>query len=201
MTITMTILIIISGLPGVGKSFFGDKLAGKLTEKLEELDLDSGIKILRTDEIRKELAGISREDHRYEKFGGGIYTKGMSERTYEEMFKRVRGLLESGRSCILDATFSKEKHRAKAAEIARETGVPFLVVECVCPEDVVLDWMKKRLEDDKAVSDATIEIYYKMRETFEPIREPHIVVDTSKSLDENLEKVLEEIHKGIERNC
>ena len=191
----MTILILISGLPGVGKSFFGDKLA----EKVRESDWNSNsniIETLRTDEIRKELAGISIDSnshHRYEKFGRGIYTKDMGERTYNEMFERAKGILECRKSCILDATFSHEKHRAKAKEIASETGAQFILVECVCPENIVVSWMKKRQEDDTAVSDATIEIYYKMKETFEPIKEPHVVVDTSKSIDENLERALKEI--------
>lgn len=164
-------LLIISGLPGTGKSYLADKIAGKLC-----------LKVLRTDEIRKELAGISREEHKYEKFKKGIYSKEMNERTYREMFNRTKKFLKEGKSCILDATFSMRKDRKMAEKIAREAGAVFLIIECICPEEIVIERMKKRIKKG-TISDATIGIYQRMKEQFEQIRddEPHLTVDTSQS--------------------
>jgi hypothetical protein len=52
------------------------------------------------------------------------------------------------------------------------------IVECTCPEDVVISRLKERKND---YSDADISIYRKMKRTYEPIKEGecHIVVDTS----------------------
>jgi len=173
----MQALIVIAGLPGVGKSYIADKIAQRI---------DTGI--LRTDEIRKELAGIPAQEHRYEEFGKDIYSDDIRERTYEEMIKRGRMHLSEGRSCIFDATFSKRRYRKIASELAEELKIPFLVVECVCPEEVVMERIKSRTEKG-SVSDATVSIYKGMKENFEEIKgdEIKIVVDTSGDLEEIIE--------------
>lgn len=181
------VLLIVVGLPGTGKSYFAERIAEKIDAK-----------ILRTDEIRKELAGIKKGEHRYEDFGKGLYTEEMTKKTYEEMYRRAKEIIRKGDSAILDATFSKKTQREGAYEIAKELNVPYLAIECICPEEIVIKRMKERSGDEKAVSDATPEIYWRMKDVFESIGEDeiHITIDTSKNLDENLRLVLREIRKN-----
>ena len=68
-------LLLVVGLPGTGKSYLAERIAGEI-----------GADILRTDEIRKGLAGIEKSEHRYEDFGRGLYTEEMTQRTYNEMY-------------------------------------------------------------------------------------------------------------------
>jgi len=175
-----TTLIVVAGLPGVGKSFIADKIGKKIDAR-----------ILRTDEIRKEMAGIPQDEKRYEEFGEGIYDKEMGEKTYLEVINRAREFLNNGKSCILDATFSERMYRDLAFNLAEELGVPFLIVECTCPEEVVIERIKSRVEDGKSISDATISIYRKMKERFEKIEEDEIrvVVDTSGNIELMIERL------------
>jgi predicted kinase len=52
------------------------------------------------------------------------------------------------------------------------------VVECICPEEIVIDRLKARKGD---YSDADVEIYRKMKQLYEPVIEDerHIVIETS----------------------
>ena len=169
-----TTLIVVAGLPGTGKSFIADKIAERIDAR-----------ILRTDEIRKEITGIPPEENRYEEFGEGIYDKEMGEKTYLEVIMRARDCLKGGRSCIMDATFSERKYRDLAFDLAGELEIPFLIVECTCPEEVVIERINSRMEDGKSISDATISIYKKMKDHFEKIEEDEInvVVDTSGNIE------------------
>ncbi|MEA3254972.1 MAG: AAA family ATPase [Candidatus Altiarchaeota archaeon] len=177
-------LLLVMGLPGTGKSYLAKRIARKV-----------GASILRTDEIRKELAGIHQNEHRHEDFGIGLYTEEMTQKTYKGMYERAKEILKKGDSCILDATFSKKTQREGAYEIAKELNTNYLIIECICPEEIVIKRMEERSKDQKAVSDATFRIYHGMKDVYEPLGddEIHITVDTSKNLDENLRLVLREI--------
>lgn len=175
-----TTLIVVAGLPGTGKSFIADKIAERIDAR-----------ILRTDEIRKEIAGIPPEEERYEEFGEGIYDKEMDRKTYLEVIERARDCLKEGGSCILDATFSKRRYRDLAFDLAGELEIPFLIVECTCPEEVVIERINSRMEDGRSISDATISIYRKMKDRFEKIEEDEIrvVVDTSGNIELMIERL------------
>lgn len=151
-------LIVFCGLPATGKTTLAAKLAKK-----------TGATILRTDVIRKEI--IMAEPK---------YTEEEKELVYAEMFSRAQKLLSAGKNVILDANFYKKSQRCNAKSIAERAKTKFFLVECVLPEEEV----RKRMNLRKAAkdeSDANImEIYYKIKAAWEPIAEPHIVVDTSK---------------------
>ena len=52
----------------------------------------------------------------------------------------------------------------------------FSIIECTCPEDVVISRIKNRRND---YSDANISIYRKMKRIYQPVKEEDIIVDTS----------------------
>jgi hypothetical protein len=110
------------------------------------------------------------------------------------MFGRAKNLLKAGDPCILDATFLKKRYRDAAFRIAKESGVPLLIVECVCPENVVRERLTRRIKDI-TVSDGRWEIYPRQREDFEPIQpsEPSITIDTTKLVNEQVDIVLDKI--------
>ncbi len=51
------------------------------------------------------------------------------------------------------------------------------IIECICPEDIVLSRLRQRKYD---YSDADFSVYRKMKRIYEPVKEEHITVDTSK---------------------
>lgn len=150
-------LLLFSGLPATGKTTLAKKVAKKINAE-----------ILRTDVIRKE---IIREPK---------YTDEEKEAVYKEMFSRAEKMISSGKTVILDANFYKEGQRTEAKKIAGRTGAKFFLIEVTCPEEKIRGRMKIRKKAEDASDAKEMEIYYKIKRVWEPITEPHIVVDTSK---------------------
>jgi hypothetical protein len=113
-------LVIVGGLPGSGKS----TLARGVTETL-------GWDLLRSDEVRKDLAGISRiSDARAAPFEG-LYTPETTSQVYAELLDRARTALESGDSVVLDASWLAPEQRESARLLARETSSALHELCCV----------------------------------------------------------------------
>jgi len=164
-------LIIVSGLPGTGKT----ALAGELSRRL-------GAEVVSSDVVRKELAGLPLGEHRYEEYERGIYSPEFTARTYGEMLSRSRRALEAGRSVVADATFRRREYRRSFSLLAEELGAEFWAVETRCPEEVVRSRLERR-PGEETVSDALWETYLAQRGEFEPLDElplsQHIIVDNS----------------------
>jgi len=147
-------IIIICGLPGVGKTTVAKELAPLVNAV-----------ILSTDKIRKEL------------FSRPMY--GWRERRliYDVMVLIAKYLDKVGINCILDATFTRELSRHEIKEKIGLAGKDFQIIECICPEDIVILRLRHRKHD---YSDADFSVYKKMKRIYEPVKEAHITIDTSK---------------------
>ncbi|WP_158055575.1 AAA family ATPase [Halorussus halophilus] len=156
-------LVVVCGLPGVGKTTVAERIA-------EETDG----RLLRTDVIRKEI--ISDPE----------YTDEESQMVYDELFRRGRETVEAGRTAVFDATFQDEAERARARELAAELETGFRLVKVECAEGVVKERIESR-EDD--ASDADFEIHELYRETFDAISADHVTVDNSDSPEETERQV------------
>jgi predicted kinase len=161
------LIILFCGLPGVGKTSLANELA----------PLINAI-VLSTDKIRREL--LSQP----------TYTKEEKKSIYDVMLLVARYLHNAaGLNCILDATFNTEESRRTAVEkLANVSSEQIYIVECICPEDILISRLKARKGD---YSDADIHIYRKMKQVYEPVkeRERHIVIDTSQDPKINTEKI------------
>jgi aminoglycoside phosphotransferase family enzyme/predicted kinase len=176
-------LIIMSGLSGTGKS-----TVAALLHK------ETNLGVITSDIIRKEIHDIDPDSESKTSFETGIYTKAGTEKTYATLIERGEKLLKSGRSVILDATFSKERFQ-KAAQLAAENAnAEFQIIECVLDEEEIKKRLAKRALT-KSISDADFDIYLKQRELFESIKEEHIKIDTMNKE----EAILETIYKQIFR--
>ena len=85
-------VLLVGGLSGTGKSTLASELANTL-----------GCELLQTDVIRQDLFASSPGPAAFE---GGIYTRDMRHRVYEEMLRRAESILCDGVSAVLDGTFS-----------------------------------------------------------------------------------------------
>jgi hypothetical protein len=45
-------------------------------------------------------------------------------------------------------------------------------------------------------SDANVSIYLKMKKIYEPVRQKHISINTTKPIDKNIEKILKYIYRS-----
>lgn len=136
-------LVAMAGLSGSGKSTTAQWLARQ-----------SGAIRLRSDAVRKHLAGISI----HEKGSDDIYTAEMSAKTYARLISLGVDLASMGYNVILDAKFDRQavRHRAIAATTQSNLALTFL--HCTAPPNVLKERVAKRSGD---IADATVAILAK----------------------------------------
>ena len=140
-------LILVGGAPGTGKT----TVAGALADRL-------GMVVLSSDRIRKELAGLDPETAAASALHSGIYDTTHTARTYAEMLRRARLLLELGESVVLDASWGSVEHRAAARSLAVDTSSDLRELCCSAPEDVVVRRVTGRIGSAHLVSDADVDV-------------------------------------------
>ncbi len=177
-------IVVVMGLSGSGKSF----LARILHEQF-------GFEWLRSDVIRKELAGIEPSQRVKAGYGEGIYSEEWTRRVYEEMVKRAKELAQKGKKVVLDATFLEEWQRQKV----KDSFPNAIFLLAYAEEKEVI----RRLRERQDVSDAGVEVYLRQKERFVPPNYT-IPINTNRTKDE-LMAVLWEIlqendQKGIQGN-
>jgi len=101
--------------------------------------------------------------------------------------------LQKGYSVILDATFQKSAHRKIAMGLAEKLGAGFQIVECILNDNMVRERLEKRFEGE-GISDGRWEIYVKQKEGYEPIKEPHMIVDTAVKPELIVKEILDKIY-------
>jgi predicted kinase len=156
-------LVMVGGLPGTGKSALSAAVAGRL-----------GFAVLSSDQIRKELAGISPDDHRPAAYGTGLYSPAWTSRTYHEMLNRASVLLRLGESVILDASWTSAACRAQAAAAADGAAANLVQLHCLAPLTVTT----RRMENRTGVSDADADVAARMADDQEPWLDA-ITIDTA----------------------
>lgn len=161
-------LIVVSGLPGTGKSHFCRKLA-------EKIDLV----ILESDILRKQL------------FASPSYAKEESIELFQACHGLVEELLRKGVSVALDATNLEEHNREQLYHIADQTGARMIIVRMQAPPELVHERLERRLRraDQADHSEADWDVYTKMKPTVEKIGRNHIAVDSSKDISPLIDKI------------
>lgn len=147
-------LVLVGGLPGTGKS----TLAVNLAER-------AGFQVIRSDVVRKELAGLSPESSAAAGPGEGLYTKDWSDRTYAECVRRAEQLLFEGRRVIVDATFIERQRRQPFYDLTLRSGVPLVSLVCQADEATVKARLAARRGD---ASDADWSVYLHAAERRDP---------------------------------
>jgi aminoglycoside phosphotransferase family enzyme/predicted kinase len=129
-------LVLVGGLPGTGKSTLGRELAES-----------AGFSLIRSDVVRKELAGLADSGQGTASFGEGIYSPEWNERTYAECLRRAERLLFEGKRVLVDASFREEKRRRTFLEAASDLGVPGLLFLCQSDPETVRARLLERRND------------------------------------------------------
>lgn len=176
-------LTVFSGLSGTGKSTVANLL-----------HKETNSSVITSDIIRKEIYNIDPYSESKTAFKTGIYTKAGTEKTYATLIERGEKLLQSGRSVILDATFSKERFRKAAQKIAEKNAAEFNIIHCTLAEKEVKERLQKRAQTE-SVSDADFAIYLKQKELFESIKEGHVEIDTMNKEEAILETIYNQIFR------
>jgi predicted kinase len=179
---TRPTLWVVCGMPASGKSTIAKELANIL-----------GVKVFRSDVIRKELFGVQPYQQIEVPFEEGIYSRGASSLTYGKLLLLAQEEIERGYSVILDATYGSRHQRNEVLRLAKDMDTNLMFVECICSEAVLKERLIRR-EATSSVSDARLSHLEQMKTRFEPLNEVrvemHIGVDTERPLKESMEHIL-----------
>ena len=179
------ILVVTMGLPASGKTTLAHGLASRI-----------GLLHLSSDVTRKELAGLRATFHTTDAFERGIYTRGMSRRTYAILRRKAARWLRRGKSVVLDATYGQPSERAALRQLARHTGARLYVITCRADEAVLQSRVTARMTDSHSTSDARPELWPALRSAFvEPTDTPvAFEADTAQPAEVLIDQILSDIY-------
>ncbi len=166
--------IVVSGLPGTGKSYFCRRLAERLP-----------FPILESDALRKVLSPSPN------------YSPGESNRLFGACHLLIEELLRRGIPLIFDATNLVERHRERLYQIADRIGARLIIVRVEAPPELVRQRLQHRSAavnpEDK--SEADWMVYQKMRTSVQRIGRNYFAVDTSKDITPVINKIAREVNR------
>ena len=146
------VLILLSGLPGSGKTTFANALA----QRLPLVHVES-------DAIRRGIAARPS----YSRLESGL--------VFARVEAEVRAALASGCVALQDATNLTNRDRRRFLRVAEDLGARLIAVRLVAPEATIRERLAKPRDGH---SQAGIEIYERMRPRLELMARPTVVVDT-----------------------
>jgi aminoglycoside phosphotransferase family enzyme/predicted kinase len=169
-------LILMSGVSGSGKSTMARYLARQL-----------GAIHIRSDAVRKHLAGIPLLERGSDK----VYTPEMTEKTYARLLELGIILANQGYSVILDAKYDKQNLRQEVITQAEKHHIPFQIVQCTAPLEVVQERLNKRTGD---IADATADLLASQLQQFEQFADtekPYLkILDTTQPQQSQLKEII-----------
>jgi predicted kinase len=170
------VLIMMSGLPGSGKSH----LSRVLAERVRAVVIES-------DAVRKAL------------FPEPCYTADESAMVHRACQQLMRRLLTRGVRVVFDATNLVEFQREIIYSLVRRSGARLLIVRTVAPEEVIRERLTRREESPESASDADWRVYRRMAHREQKIRQPHVCIDTSQDMEDAVRKVMRVLRRGPRR--
>jgi len=147
------VLVVTTGLSGSGKSWLASRLLAPL-----------GAIRLRSDVERKRLAGLAAGASS----GGGIYSAGMTHRTYERLAQLARAALGDGFSVIVDAACLLASERQAFRALARDLGVRHRLLWVEAGQATLESRLAARASAGRDPSEADAQVLALQQEIAEP---------------------------------
>jgi predicted kinase len=151
LAVTDGVLVLLSGVPGAGKT----TLAKELAERLAAVHVES-------DAVRREL------------FPEPAYTVEENVAVFARVEELAAEALASGRTAIVDATNLTRRDRRRFVRLAERAG-GLVTVRVVAPEGVIRERLSRPREGH---SQADVEVYERMAPRVQGMEGPVVVVDT-----------------------
>lgn len=140
-------LIAIGGLSGTGKSTLAAALAPLIGAA-------PGARVLRTDVLRKRLAGIEPEA----RLPRASYTAEAHAAAYAELFSEAARTLAAGWPVVIDAVFDYPETRAAAGRLAADLAIPFHGLWLAAPPDKLRERVRARRNDASDAGPSVVDL-------------------------------------------
>jgi len=180
------IVLIIMGRAASGKSTLARSLARELSWE-----------VFSSDRIRKQLAGVPLYERPEPAARRQLYSKAMTEKTYDALRTNAVGQIEAQRSVIVDATFSSRRQREELVHQLGVLGVDYCFAETMASEETLKTRLVKREVKLNEVSDARMEDFELLTRSYEAPAEVEPDHFVSVSTDSALEATLIETLKKL----
>ncbi len=161
-------LIIMHGLSGSGKSTISQVL-------LENM----GAIRLRSDVERKRMCGLSPDASSTQDAKAELYGADTTESLYHHLRKLAQGLLSSGYSTIVDATFLKRRYRDLLRCLAEGEHVPFLILDVQASFPIMQERLVTRAHQRSDASEADLAVLLQQQRQQEPLQKDEKTVTFS----------------------
>lgn len=164
-------LIIVAGLPGSGKSTVAESLAIKLS-----------MPIFSVDPIESAMlkSGLERS------FETGLAAYLVAETLAGEQLKL-------GLSAIIDAVSGEQEARDMWHNLVRVHNAELIIIECVLERGLHRQRIEARIRNMHGIAEVTWEDVEERRETYLPWQEERLVLDTTATSEEIVERALDYI--------
>jgi len=154
-------LVITHGLSGSGKTWASTRwLAAQA---------DGRAIRLRSDVERKRLHGLAALAASGSGLNTGLYSVQAHGDTYASLRARAAALLDQGWRVIVDAAFLRQHERQAFAGLAQARGLPFAILACEAPVDVLRERICARQATDRDASEATLAVLEQQLGWVEPL--------------------------------
>lgn len=180
--------ILICGPPASGKSVLADELSRR-----------SQMEVVRTDEVRKQRAGIApaeraRPEH---------YRDSFTRAVYEQVGREALMRMHAHQGVIVDASCGSRAQRALLLRRLERVGSLRVVVRCDVPLEVARERAARRMSDPDRVSDAGPELIARLYNAFEPLDElppgTVLTLDAEQPLEAQVAQVARAIDRRLDR--
>jgi uncharacterized protein len=151
-------LLITHGFSGSGKT--------TLTQPLIE---SSGAIRVRSDVERKRLHGLAPAARSGSAIAEGLYRADATQATYQRLLDLAGIILATGHGVIVDATFLNRLQRDRFRALARDTGVPFIILDIRAGEALLRERILARGLRGGDASEADVTVLEHQLRTHEPL--------------------------------
>ena len=157
-------IVMVFGLPGSGKSYFASRLAKMI---------NAGY--VNSDRLRKEM------------FKNRTYSAQEKAAVYHAMLEKMKEAVDQRKNLVLDATFHKNETRKPFLQEIKGKDKIFFI-EVWAAENIA----RERLKESRPYSEADFEVYKLIRQHWETLNEPHLMLEsTNENIDNMLQKAAE----------